>query len=327
MKSICYIVPYFGILPYNFQIWLDSCKYNNTIDWIVFTNDTSEFNYPPNVKRIVMTFEELKDKIQSKYDFKINIDTYWRLSLFKPTYGEIFKEYICNYDFWGHCDVDLIWGNIRKFLTEDILEKYEKIGFQGHSTLYRNLALVNERYKTIVPGKLNYKEIFSGNERYSFDENGMEDIYNFLNIPYYKVTNFAHLSKYDYNFFLKYLPKEDDYKNNRQIFEWENGKLNRLYLYNNKIYKDEFMYLHFFCRPISFYVKQLEKNKKYVIYPDKFLESKCEIDEKFIKRHGKCSKIKYYVTSLYYNRKKITLRKIFENLDRMIKYKKQKRGC
>ena len=326
MKSICYLVPYFGKLPSNFQVWLDSCSYNETINWIIITNDETDFLYPKNVKRIISDFDNIKKIIQSKFDFDVKIDKYWDLSLFKPAYGEIFSNYLEGYDFWGHCDVDLIWGDIRKFITEDILNKYEKIGFQGHSTLYKNKEIVNQRYRTIVPNKINYIDVFSGKAIYSFDENSMEDIYKFLNIEYYNVTNFAHLSKYDYSFYLKYLPKEDDYKNKRQIFMWKNGKLNRLYLTEDKkIGMDEFMYLHFFCRPIKYKVNHLEKNKIYTIYPDCFEECKLIIDSKYVNKKGKCSKIKYYIRIIYYNRKKLTMKKIIDNIKRMIIYKKTNR--
>lgn len=326
MKSICYIVPYFGKIPKEFQIWLDTCKFNETINWIIITNDMSEFDYPNNVQRIQMSFEEVKQRIQQYFDFTIQLENYWEISFFKPAYGEIFQEYIQKYDFWGHCDIDLMWGNIRKFITDDILEKYEKIGFQGHSTLYKNTKEINRRYKTIVPGQISYKDVYSGKVKYSFDENGMEKIYNFLNIDYYKETNFAHLSKYDYSFYLKYLPDRDSYKNERQIFIWKNGKLERLYLDNGKIGNEEFMYIHFFCRPIKYKVEKLEKNKKYIIYPDVIKEYDKEIDYNFIKKFGKCSKMQYYIRSLYYNRKKITIKKIRQNIKRMIEYKKTKRG-
>ena len=59
MKSICYIVPYFGKLPNNFQLWLNSCSTNNTIDWIIFTNDKTYYNYPENVKVNYCEFEEV----------------------------------------------------------------------------------------------------------------------------------------------------------------------------------------------------------------------------------------------------------------------------
>ena len=47
------------------------------------------------------------------------------------------------YDFWGYCDIDLIFGNIRKFITDDILDKYDKILSRGHFTLFRNKDSIN----------------------------------------------------------------------------------------------------------------------------------------------------------------------------------------
>lgn len=324
MKSICYVVPYYGKLPSNFQLWLNSCYFNKNVNWLIFTNDNTNYNYPSNVKRILLDFSELQEMFQSKFDFKIKIDTYWCLSLFKPAYGEIFSEYLKKYDYWGHCDLDLMWGKIRDFITEDILNKYEKIGFQGHSTIYKNTSEVNNRYKTIIPNEINYIDVFSGNSKFSFDEIGMEKIYNYLNIPYYKETNFAHLSKYDYSFYLKYLPKEWDYKNSRQVFVWNKGDLIRYYLnQNKKICSEKYMYIHFFCRPMKFKVKNIDVNSKYIIYPDKMVDLDFELNEKILKSKGKCSKFKYYVTSLYYNRKKLTLKKIYDNILRMIEWKIQ----
>ena len=66
--------------------------------------------------------------IQAKYDFSINLPSPYKLCDFKPAYGEIFNEFISSFDYWGYCDVDLIWGNIRKFLSNDLLDKeYDKI--------------------------------------------------------------------------------------------------------------------------------------------------------------------------------------------------------
>ncbi len=320
MKTICYIVPYFGKLPRNFQLWLNSCKYNNNIDWLLFTNDRSEYKYPKNVKVHYCSFEYIKKIIQDKFDFKILIDSYWRLSLFKPAYGDIFEDYISEYDFWGHCDVDLMWGNIRKFLTNDILLKYEKIGFQGHSTLYKNTKEVNLRYKTIVPGKITYIDEFTGKTRSSFDENGMEEIYKYLKIPYYKKVNFAHLSKYEYSFYLWHLPSKESYKNRRQVFVWDHGNLTRYYLdKSNHMKHEEFMYIHFFCRPMTYLTDGKSKKLKYVMYPDILKELNENITVDYIKKYGKNSKLKYYVKSVYYNRKKLTIKKIIFNIKSMIK--------
>ena len=63
----------------------------------------------------------------------------YKLCDYRICYGAVFQDFIKNYDFWGFCDIDLLWGNIRTFITEGILNKYDKIGFQGHSTLVRNI--------------------------------------------------------------------------------------------------------------------------------------------------------------------------------------------
>lgn len=322
MKSICYVVPYFGKLPENFQLWLHSCSKNKTINWLIFTNDRTEFQYPNNVKVIYNDFSYIKELIQKNFDFKIDINSYWRLSFFKPAYGEIFKKYLAGYDFWGYCDIDLIWGDIRSFITEDILEKYERIGFQGHSTLFKNTEKVNSRYKTMVPNEINYIDVFSGRKKFSFDENGMDIIYNYLDIDYYKETIFAHLSKYEYSFVLKYLPEKDNYKNFRQVFLWNNGRLYRYFINKeNKIEKEEFMYIHFFCRPITYVYNKDKMNDKYIIYPDKVKPFDDTITEKIVKKYGKNSIINYYCKSIYFNRKKLTVKKIYENIKRMIAHK------
>ena len=62
MKSICYIVPYFGKLPSGFQLWLMSCKMNPTIDWLIFTDDKTEYDYPENVKVNYCTFDDIRKR-------------------------------------------------------------------------------------------------------------------------------------------------------------------------------------------------------------------------------------------------------------------------
>lgn len=118
MKKICYIVPYFGRLPQNFELWLNSCKTNPTIDWLIYTDDKTSYEYPNNVKVTYCTFDEIKRKIQSNFDFEINISRPWKLCDFRPAYGEIFSEDIQEYEFWGHCDLDVLWGEYKKIYNK-----------------------------------------------------------------------------------------------------------------------------------------------------------------------------------------------------------------
>ena len=209
MYSIAYVVPYFGKFPKGFQFWLMSCGCNPTIDWLIFTDDHTEYVYPPNVKVTYMTFEQMKRKAQECFDFPISLERPYKLCDYKPAYGEIFAKELQEYDFWGDCDVDLVWGNIRKFYTDELLGKYEKVGFNGHSMLFKNTPEVCARYRTCLPGRLNYKEVYTTDKSFAFDEPGMDAIYEGLNIPVYKGIDFANLLKYDYGFYLDWQTEED----------------------------------------------------------------------------------------------------------------------
>lgn len=116
-SSICLVVLYFGKLPNYFELWLESCKYNETINFLLFTDDKTEYDYPDNVTVIYTSFENIKSQIQSKFDFKISLERPYKLCDYRPAYGYIFNEYLKEYDFWGHCDLDVIFRKSKKIFT------------------------------------------------------------------------------------------------------------------------------------------------------------------------------------------------------------------
>jgi hypothetical protein len=79
----------------------------------------------------------------------------------KPAYGEIFENEVNGHDFWGICDMDIVWGDIRKFVTPQILSTYSiissrKENISGHFTLFRNNPAINRLYKQLP----DYKNLF-----------------------------------------------------------------------------------------------------------------------------------------------------------------------
>lgn len=323
MQTICYIVPFFGKLPQNFQLWLLSCKANPTVNWIVFTDDRTTYSYPSNVKCVYCTYDYIKERIQSFFDFKVDFSRPWRLSLMKPAYGEIFYEEIKKYDFWGYCDIDLMWGNIRKFYTDDILQLYDRVGFLGHSTLMRNTPNNNKIYRTIVPGEISYIDVFSGKSGYSFDENGMDTIYKYLCKEYYHETNFANLLKYNTGFFLYAMPKEDAVNNKHQIFTWQNGTLLRHFIdKDGDIKEQEFCYIHFWCRPMKYSVRSLKIDSVYYMYPDVMTDRNIGISLHSLRKYGNRTRIGFVLDMLWHNRKKITIKRILLNVKGLFHYDK-----
>ena len=206
-KRLCFIIPYFGKLPNYFPVFLKTCKANPSYNWLVFTDDNNDYGYPQNVKRIKMTFEECKNLIISKFSCPINITKPYKLCDLKPMYGYIFEEYIKNYRFWGHCDVDTIMGNLSKWLTDEFLEKYDKIFQLGHMTIYRNTEINNRVFMNEFKGEYPYKSVLKNDQIMWFDEewNNPANI-NRIFIAYRKNLFKKDLSfniSYSYNHFIR----------------------------------------------------------------------------------------------------------------------------
>ena len=97
-----------------------------------------------------------------EFDFSIYLDHPYKLCDYKPAYGYIFAEYAHGYDYWGHCDMtDCIFGNLRKFLSDDFLSGADKFMFLGHMTLYRNTDEINRRiFEDVSFRENNLQKIF-----------------------------------------------------------------------------------------------------------------------------------------------------------------------
>ena len=102
-----------------------------------FTDNKVE-TIPGNLKVISTTFDALRHRIQSHFDFKICLPQAYKLCDFKPCYGEVFADFIKEYDFWGYTDMDMVYGDIRHFITEKLLVSYDRILSLGHFSLFRN---------------------------------------------------------------------------------------------------------------------------------------------------------------------------------------------
>ena len=138
MKKCCFIIPYFGKLPNFFSVFAKTCEKNQNYDWIIFTDDKTELKVPNNIIINKMNYEDLKKLINKKMGFSCAFSELHKLCDYKPAYGYIFEEYIKDYKFWGHCDIDIILGNMDKFISDEMLNTYDKIFCLGHMILYKN---------------------------------------------------------------------------------------------------------------------------------------------------------------------------------------------
>lgn len=320
-SSIALVICYFGKFNNYFPLWLHSCKYNPTIDWIIFTDDQSDFFYPPNVKVYYTTFDEIATKFRSAYNFEIALDNPYKLCEFKVTYGEIFSVYLKNYSFWGYCDNDTLWGNLRHFITEDILNRHSKISWRGHLTLFRNTSYINSLYKRSFENQSLFQLAFENPTQiqFAFDERGINEIFKEAGEQVYMGLPFADLRIRNSNFHLLHFAESEEFKNIYQIFYWKEGKLYRIYVHKEKIWMEEFAYIHFLKRPMKVEVS-LDNLTDFYIVPNKFIWLNENLNPTIIKKLSK-EKIyfSYYIARMNYQYIKIKYKhrkdlKKFKNL-------------
>lgn len=169
-KRIVFILPYFGHFKNYFDMFLQSCENNETYDWIILT-DNNISSSASNITIVQTTFRALREKFQSKFDFDISLDRPYKLCDFKPAYGYLFEEYINGYEYWGHCDSDVLFGNMPYFLDPLLDAGYDKLFAAGHLTIYKNNIINNRRF--MLPDKEGvflYRTALSHSDIFAFDE-------------------------------------------------------------------------------------------------------------------------------------------------------------
>lgn len=230
---------YFGTLPNYFELWLRSCTANSDVHFILVTDAKVSGQIPDNVQIIHTTFENLVKKIQSKFEFKISIESPYKLTDFKPAYGYIFKGLFKQYDYWGYCDIDMIFGNIMKFIAAPMEQGYEKIYGLGHLTIYKNTERMRKLFSQ-KGGMFYYREVFSKPEFYSFDEHAGQ----MLIAKKQGVSEYYQEDMADISCRLKRMTasRHDNYP--YQVFIYDGYNVKRYYIDRNAIKSDEFVYIH-----------------------------------------------------------------------------------
>lgn len=279
MKKCVFILPYFGKFNNYFDLFLKSCGQNQQYEWLIFTDDKNKYNYPSNVKVIYITFEDLRKKFADKLNMNISLPKPYKLCDFKPTYGYVFSEYITEYEFWGHCDCDLIFGNLEHILTPLLDEGYDKLFAAGHLTIYKNNTENNERFMESYKGKVLYKEFLTVPEICWFDEDWyQENIHSiFLEAGAKVYTKSLALNPSGrYSLFVQreYNPVNRQYhdiKYKNAVYIWEQGNLYQIIKgsLSEQFNKREFLYMHFQHREMSMDREILNKSC-FQIVPNKF---------------------------------------------------------
>lgn len=249
MNSICIISVYFGKFNNYFDLWLRTCAYNQKIDFLIVTDADYDKNLPANVKILRKNIDDVREMASKATGVHVALYRPYKCCDLKPFYGLIFQQFIKDYEYWGECDMDLMWGDLYSFLTKNNYKSYDKFSPLGHLSLYRNTPENNERYKLAGVIKGGWQYVLKSEKNEVFDEqNGIGRIYIENNLPFFNKQLFADITPLHYRFTISPFStiNEKSQKNYRfQIFYWREGCVYRDYFKNGRLYTDEFMYIHF----------------------------------------------------------------------------------
>ncbi|HTF16475.1 MAG TPA: DUF6625 family protein [Chryseolinea sp.] len=199
--KIAIVICYMGKLPWYFDYFVHSCKYNPTIDFFIISDDTTcKIRLPRNVIIIYKTIMDLNVMATMRFGFAVDIKRAYKLCDFKPTYGFLFSDLLGKYDFWGHGDIDVIFGNIRNFISSEVLSQNDLISVRhdfltGYFLLFRNCDKMNilftksKDYKRVLQS-----DIYLGFDETSFQFNSFAEGKAFDTIPS-EVESMMHVAK------------------------------------------------------------------------------------------------------------------------------------
>lgn len=237
--KIAVIMTWFGKLPIYFPAWLEGAVNNSTIDFYCFVDNEFECN-AKNIHVINTTMNDEIKRIATALHEDISIDNSYKFCDLRAFFGVGYEEYIKEYDFWAYCDIDMIFGDLRHFLTDDVLSRYDRFYEYGYLSIFRNNYQMKHLYE--LPGGIYTKdEIFRGKAKCTPEEQyGIYRISEINHIKWYRENNFADFHV-PYSSFI--LNQRKNYQ--KQAFYWEDGHVYQVYVdLNGEVKKDELAFIH-----------------------------------------------------------------------------------
>lgn len=287
-KTICLVYPWFGKLNSYFNLWLESAINNDTIDFLIYTDKENAdyikktFTLTGNIKIFTTSLLKIAEKMSHICDAPIGlISRPYKLCDYKPFYCYIFEE-TKKYDYWGFGDMDVILGDIRHFLTDEVLEKNDVIGNMGHLQIMHNIDSIN---KLVFLTQREYllQVVCDLENNYCFDEKE-HSRFNLLNSDRKLLIwdDVADVRKPSRGFGLKYFrftfPCDVDNKHHKQscYYNRHTGKLYLTKIINGKLVSKEVIYLHLQKRKMKNCIHNMQSN--ILCLPNRFIECSTESD-------------------------------------------------
>lgn len=265
MKKTAIFIPYFAEpdkgFPNYFEYWQRSAAANTEIQFFLPTNiDVSLYRKYPNIHFLVMDAEDFFQKVERIAGCQV-VRSYYKIGEFRPLCALLFPEIVGAFEYWGYSELDLIYGDIFKFIKPYMEQKAPVIGRLGHFRLVKNTQALKAVPFYDTGGLLTMQDAYNAEKCCHFDEvQGMGVRYHMAGIPVADIS--AVIADIDQKWrYFRICGKKGKW-----AFQWNNGCLSG---YTTSGKKEEYLYIHLQKRKMEITSDGKEEDGFY-IFPNQF---------------------------------------------------------
>lgn len=176
--SICFVIPYFGRWPFWMPLFLESCRCNPDIDWLLFSDCGEPENLPANVRIEPMDYAGYCALVSQRLDIAFAPENPYKLCDLKPALGYIHQDRLQGYEFWAFGDLDLIYGRLRRYFTAERLARYDLYStharrVSGHLCLLRNTDTMRQAFMRMP----RWRERLTDQKHHALDEGAFSRLF------------------------------------------------------------------------------------------------------------------------------------------------------
>lgn len=176
-KSLLFFTAWFGPWPAWMKFHLQSVRFNPDIDWVLIGDAPPPPDLPDNVRVLIQPFADYRALCDRRLDLACRWTSPYKLCDLKPLFGHLHPDLIEGYDHWGFADLDVVFGRLRSFFTEDFLDHdivstHDDI-VAGHMTIVRNTPRMNTAFRKVI----GWRDLIARAEHRSFDERAWSNLF------------------------------------------------------------------------------------------------------------------------------------------------------
>jgi hypothetical protein len=171
---------YFGRWPAWIELFVESCKRNRDVRWLIYTDCGAPENRADNVRFVHTTLADYSALVRERLGVDFRPADAYKLCDLRPCLGHIHEREIDGVPFFGYGDFDVIYGRIASCYGEggsaladlDVVSTHGDL-LAGHFAVFRNTEAIRRAYARVPQ----WRALIEKPAHTHFDEKQFSDVF------------------------------------------------------------------------------------------------------------------------------------------------------